>query len=418
MARVIFLVDFDSYFASIEQQCNPLLRGRPIGVSRKPYDYTVVAAASREAKRFGVKSGMSSWEAKRLCPDIELVAGDPAKYTYATTRALRLFKRYTPLIEPFSIDEAFLDVTDAVRFGYEGDALALAKRLKRELRRALGPVVSCSIGIAPSKVLAKLCVEWHKPNGITMITPEEVPAVLARTPATEVAGIATGIGRRLSSLGVRTLAELGACPIERLKHAFGVIGYALQAMGQGRDPTPVNPHLRFDPPKSFSHSRVLPRDFGERSWRRVQPVLSFLCYKAARRMRAEGYAGTVVSLYAREAVPGDEEARRVAKQYTLALPTVDERVILSTCRHIAELAGGINWEIGLIGMAVSGLKKQAGLTLPLFEVDRRRERLLHTMDRINDTYEEFTVTDGLRRWVKEAVNWEASSLGRHRVFEF
>jgi DNA polymerase-4 len=418
MARTIFLIDFDSYFASIEQQCNPLLRGRPIGVSRKPYDYTVVAAASREAKRFGVKSGMSSWEAKRLCPQIELVAGDPAKYTYATSRALRLCKQYTPDIEPFSIDEAFLDVTSAVQHRYGRDPVALAKALKRDLRRALGPYVTCSIGIAPSKVLSKLCVEWQKPDGITVITPEEVPGVLARTKVTEVCGIAEGIGRRLGYLGVRTMAELGACPIERLTHEFGVIGAALQTLGQGRDPAPVNPNLRFAPPKSYSHSRVITREFGERSWRRVQPVLSFLCYKAARRMRAEGYAGRVVYLYTREAVQGDMPARQVAKQFTLAVPTIDERVILRTCGQIAALAGGINWEIGLIGMAVSGLRKQAGMTLPLFEADRKRDRLLRAMDKINDTYEEFTVTDGLRRWVKEAVNWEASSLGRHREIEF
>ena len=394
MSRFIFHLDFDSYFASVEQQCNPFLRNRPIGVSRKPQDVTVVAAASKEAKLWGVRSGMPSWEARRLCPQIELVAGDPAKYLYATDRALALLKRYTPLIEPYSIDEAFLDLTDAVRFRFNGDTQALARQIKGEL----GRWITCSIGIAPSKVLAKLCCEQHKPDGIAQITPEQVPQVLERTRATEIAGIAQGLGRRLYRLGIITLAELGRSSIEKLKREFGVVGYALHAIGQGRDPAPLNPHLRFEPPKSFSHSRVISYEFGARSWGRVQPILYFLCYKIARRLRAQGYAGRVVRLLACEAVGVDDgEAQAVHKQYTLVLPTADERVILNTCGRIARLAGGIAWPIRVIGVAVEGLVRREALPLSLFEYDRRRARLLGALDRLNDEWGEFTVADGDRK---------------------
>ena len=378
-----------------------------------------MAAASKEAKLWGVRSGMASWEARRLCPQIELVAGDPAKYLYATGRALALLKRYTPLIEPYSIDEAFLDLTDAVRFGFNGDAPALARQIKGELRRELGRWITCSIGIAPSKLLAKLCCERHKPDGVAQITPEQLPQVLERTRATEIAGIARGLGRRLYRLGIITLAELGRTPIEKLKREFGVIGYALQAIGQGRDPTPLNPNLRFAPPKSFSHSRVISYEFGARSWGRVQPILYFLCYKIARRMRTQGYAGRVVRLFAREAVgPDDEEAQSVHKQYALARPTDDERVILKTCRRIARLAGGIAWPIRVIGVAVEGLVRQEALPLSLFADDRRRARLLGALDRLNDEWGEFTVADGLLLYVKEAVSWEATGLGRQREIRF
>jgi len=167
--RIIFHLDFDSYFASVEQQANPFLRNRPIVVSGRADIQTVVAAASREAKRWGIRSGMATFEARRLCPQVEFVPGDPAKYLYITSRFLEILRRYTYLVEVFSIDEASMDVTSVhPRFG---GPLALAKRIKREIRRAFGPYITCSIGIARNKLLAKLTSPTGSPGSAMSRSP-------------------------------------------------------------------------------------------------------------------------------------------------------------------------------------------------------------------------------------------------------
>lgn len=382
---LILHLDMDSYFASVEQQANPHLRGKPIVVSGRPDIHSVVAAASREAKRYGIRSGMTTWEAAKLCPQVVFVPGDPDKYETVTRRFVEILIRYTPMVEVYSIDEVFLDVTqEAPR---HGGPLALARRIQDEFRRELGEWITCSVGIAPNKVLAKLAVEKAKPGGVAWIVPEEVPAVLAETPVGAVAGIGPRIARRLELMGIRTLADLGQYPVARLKHAFGVYGTVLSLWGKGLDPTPLLPYWQEEEVKSIGHSHAIPRALRHPDGARS--VLLYLCDRTARRLRAKGFVGRVVHFGLR-----DGEMRYRGAQRALGVPTDDEDRIFHAALDLIAGHGGFPEETTLVGVRVSDLQPKAGTPRPLFAGEVRRERLAQAVDRIRDRYGEGAVSWG------------------------
>jgi len=320
--RVIAHVDMNAYFASVEQQANRYLRGRPVAVVRKPQRASVISAPSYEAKRFGIKTGMPTWEAVRLCPHLRIILEDPDKYRWVSARLFSTLKTFSPLLEVFSIDEAWLDLTQATAAA-NGNPVCVATEIKRRLREVLGPFIRCSIGIAPSKALAKIASNFDKPNGLTWIKPQEVQGWLERLEVDKACGINTRLKQRLSKLGVHTLAELGRCPPWKLRREFGILGHHLHLLGQGKDAAPLNPGVLEAPPKSFGHSRVLRYPYPD--FAQAKDVLALLCYKVARRMRAKGFAGRVVHFHA--AAPRE---KGVGKQRALPLATADEQDIHTT----------------------------------------------------------------------------------------
>jgi len=209
--RTIFHIDMDSYFATCEQQANPFLRGKPIAVSGHPSRRTVVAAASVEAKRFGVKSAMSIQEAKRLCPNLYFVLGDPEKYVHLTKKIINIFLSYTNLVEVVSIDEAFMDATDIQK--RHGGAIKIAKEIKKRLKQEIGDWMQCSIGIAPNKTIAKLCSGLKKPNGLVVITEKEIPFLLKKIELTDLWGIGTKTKQRLALMNIHTTTDLQKTPL-------------------------------------------------------------------------------------------------------------------------------------------------------------------------------------------------------------
>lgn len=279
-------IDMNSYFASVEQQANPLLRGKPIAVSGRPHIHSVVAAASIEAKKFGVKSGMNTWEAKKLCPNLIFIPGDPAKYLATTGKLLKIFKNYSPAIEIFSIDEVFLELDPAA------DAISTALEIKRRIREEIGEKVTCSIGIAANKFLAKLASERKKPDGLTVITPENLDEILLSSKLTDFCGIGRQIVKRLASMGIYTVAQLRQVPEDFLVAAFGVRGHDLHNMAYGIDESPVVPDWQAPEAKSFSHSLTLPKETDDRNY--IEAVLLYLAEKIARRMRKDLFAGRVI----------------------------------------------------------------------------------------------------------------------------
>jgi len=379
VGTLIMHIDMDSYFASVEQQANPSLRGKPIVVSGRPDIHSVVAAASKEAKRYGISSGMTTWEAKKLCPDVIFVPGDPDKYETMTRRFLSILIRYTPMVEVYSIDEVFMDVTqEAARWG---GPLTLARRIQAEFRRELGEWITCSIGIAPNKMLAKLAVEEAKPAGVRWLRPEEVPQVLERTPVESVCGIGPRIARRLHHMGIWTLADFGRFPERYLRKAFGVYGTTLYLWGRGLDPTPLIPYWREEEVKSVGHSHAVPREL--RHPEGARKVLLHLCVKTARRLRSRGVAGRVIHAFFRDA-----GMRYRGAQRALSTLTFDEERIYRAAMEIIERLGGFPEETTLVGVRVAGLEHLRATPRPLFPKDARRERLLHALDRIRDRFGE------------------------------
>ena len=212
-------IDMNSYFASVEQQANPHLRGRPLGVCAYLHKNGCVIAASIEAKKLGVKVGMSMGEARAKCPEMAFVQNDPPKYRAVTSRVFSILHELTDKVEHYSIDEAFLDLTGWYRDEAEA-AWALA-RAKLRIRREVGEWLGCSVGIAPNKFLAKLASDLEKPNGLVVLNERNLDETLAGLELEDAWGIGKRIRRRLNRLGIFTLLDLKRHPVGNLMRAFG-----------------------------------------------------------------------------------------------------------------------------------------------------------------------------------------------------
>jgi DNA polymerase-4 len=371
-------VDMDAFFASVEQQTLPFLRGKPIGVCGDPDGRTVIAAASYEAKRRGVKTAMTLPEAKRLCPEIILVSGDPAKYVDTSTRILAFYTTFTDLVEVFSIDEAFLDVTNTAHLF--GGPETIARKIKEHLKETFG--LTCSVGIAPNKLLAKLSGEMHKPDGLTVVRQSEVAALLENLPVEELCGIGTKTAARLNSMGIKTCGELGRYPEKSLVAVFGINGTHFKHMGQGISDSPVMPYHHEPPTKSMGHSMTLDRD--TRDMAVIQRHLLQLSEQVGRRLRKDSYAGRTVSLVLRYS-----DFSTFIKQHSLRTYIDDgHRIYQAGLKLFGELYKPPRL-IRLLGISVSNLVRELKQSA-MFE-NQRTGSLFESIDSINDKFGEFSV---------------------------
>ncbi len=386
--RVICLLDYDSYFARCMQQAYPPLRGKPVGI-RGPAKGTAIIAASTEAKQRGVTVGMHINEALRWCPSLVAVRADMDMYGEVCTRSLRVLTRYTDLVEPFSIDEAYLDVTDLAR-DY-GDPHMLAQQIKHDLRAALGAHITCSIGIAPNKMLAKLVSSFHKPDGITHVTPAEIPALLRRIALTDICGIGARVERRLRRLGIYTVEQLGRVPRALLVREFGVLGHVYWLWGQGIDLAPVRPYHEQPAEKSMGHGLTLPAAVGSR--REFDGVLLRLCERIGRRLRRGAFLGRVVHLYV--GYDGDlGGGALLGFGGRRALPQHSDNSLEIFQAALALMPGpGLQQPVRRVNVCVSDLRRHA-LQLSLVEDRVKQRNLQQAMDAVNDRFGEFTVMRG------------------------
>lgn len=387
MNRCIIHLDMDSYFASVEQQAQPSLRNKPIGVTGKPTERSIVTAFSREAKRYPVKTAMPVWEAQRHCPELILVSGHPERYVETSKRFLEILKEYTAMIEVYSIDEVFMDVSqEAPR---RGGAEAMARDIQRRFRETLGPCITATLGIASAgRSFAKLVAKRNKPNGIGLLRDDEMPQLLKTTPVGEVCGIGPRIERRLQQIGLYTLADLGATSESLLRKEFGVYGVFLHQLGLGRDSTPVTPYTEIPPPKSVGHSKTLPPEMRDASLARL--VLRELADKVAGRLRRLGYVCRTVHCGFRTGVVGPG----YAKQTTLALPSDDGETIYRACLSILDAIPARPAEMALVAVTATQLLERDSLPDLLFEEDRRRARLNGAVDTIRHRYGERSIRLG------------------------
>jgi len=238
MIRRILHVDMDAFYASVEQRDDPSLRGKPVAVGGQPHQRGVVAAASYEARAFGVYSAMSMAKAIRLCPHLVIVPPDFARYKQASTQIFTLYREVTPLVEPLSLDEAYLDVTENTW----GEPLAteVAKRLKKGIRESTQ--LTASAGVAPNKFLAKIASGWKKPDGLTVISPERVEPFLQQLPVDALWGVGPVTAKKLRAHGIERLVDICTADKEMLKSAVGSLAEWLQRLAHGEDDRPVEPH--------------------------------------------------------------------------------------------------------------------------------------------------------------------------------
>ncbi|RII27656.1 MAG: DNA polymerase IV [Geobacter sp.] len=377
--RLILHVDMNAFFASVEQQSNPELRGKPIAVIGR--GRTVVTTASYEARAFGVKTGMNTWQAKQACPHVIFVIGDNRKYTHTSTQIMQMMRDYTPLVEVFSIDEAWLDVTHSLALF--GSAERIAYLLKARIRQRFG--ITCSIGIAPNKLLAKLASEMKKPDGLTIIRPDDVPRVLETLPVGDLCGIGRKVEQHLFLMGIRTCGELGRYPVERLTRKFGIVGERLQQMGKGVDDSPVMPVEDEEEVKSVGHSMTLERDISLHN--DICKYLLQLSEMVGRRARRYGVAGKTVHLTVRYADFSTIGRQQTRKGYT----NQSEEIFREAVSILDSLE--ISQPVRLLGVRITNLSYQSE-QLPLFEDERRKVLATSAMDEVNDRFGNFTVTYG------------------------
>jgi DNA polymerase IV len=235
--RKIIHVDMDAFYASVEQRDDPLLRGKPVIVAWKG-NRSVVCAASYEARAFGVRSAMPAVRAERLCPTATFVAPDFTRYRAVSKSVREIFKHHTDLIEPLSLDEAYLDVTTN-KTGLP-TATLVARTIREQIRQELK--LTASAGVAPNKFLAKLASDWRKPDGLFVIQPDEVEAFLLPLPAARLPGVGKVNEEKLAKLGVKTVRELRNLDLSRLEREFGRYGLRLHELARGIDENAVIPH--------------------------------------------------------------------------------------------------------------------------------------------------------------------------------
>jgi DNA polymerase IV len=251
--RRILHVDMDAFYASVEQRDDPSLKGKPVAVGGSPAGRGVVAAASYEARVYGVRSAIPMARAVRLCPHLIIVRPDFSKYKAASQKVFEIFRSVTPLVEPLSLDEAYLDVTENAW----GETLgrSVAERLKREIRAATG--LTASAGVAPNKFLAKIASAWKKPDGLTVIAPQRVERFLQTLPVDALWGVGPVTAARLRERGIERLVDVRTAGDDLLRDAVGSGADWLRRLADGIDDRPVEPHSE---PKSCGSENTFASD--------------------------------------------------------------------------------------------------------------------------------------------------------------
>ena len=342
---------------------------------------SIILTASYEARAFGVKTGMTRFEALHRCPQLILVPTNNRLYTHVSTEIMALFEDYTPLVETFSIDEAFLDIGGSLKLF--GGAERIAYLIKSRIKTRFG--LTCSIGIAPNKLLAKLASEQNKPDGLTIFRPEEITCLLEKMPIQELCGIGRRLGQQLQGIGIFTCGQLSRFPLTVLRKKYGVVGDKLHAMACGIDLSPVVPAEESAPIKSVGHSRTLRDDLEDR-----QAICAFLLQLAemvGRRARRYRVSGRVVTLTLRYADFTTFSRQQVQADYL----DDSEEIYRASVQILDRLA--IDQPVRLLGVRLSSLRFKTA-QLPLFPQERRQYLLTEARDCANDRYGDFTVMFG------------------------
>ena len=376
--RIILHIDMDAFFISVEQRDCPSLKGKPAAVCGS-LSRGVVTSATYEARAYGIRAGMPVQESKKRCPQLILVEGTYSKYTETSARIFSLLSKYSPLLEEASIDEAYLDITRSQLLFKS--SLHIAQLIKADIRDK--EQLTCSVGVAPNKLLAKLGSRLKKPDGLVIIQKEDVEKALRDLPVGKLHGIGPKLETELNSAGVFTCSQLAKYPVPILTKRFGVIGERLHEMGLGLDDSPVVPSQEEEDPKSISHSVTLEEDTSDVET--LKRVLLELSERVSKRMRSGSFYCRRVVLTVRYS-----DFYTFSKQKTLSQGINSGNEIF---RQICEIFQSISHakRIRLLGVGATLLKKERG-QLNLFEKREKNDNLLKAMDQVNERFGDWTLT--------------------------
>lgn len=372
--RIVLLADMNAFYASVEQALDPTLRKQPVIVCGDPERrHGIVLAASYEAKALGVKTGMPVSRAKELCPSAQLVRPRMSTYVQVSVRIIDILKQYSPQVEPFSIDEAFIEMTGCEALF--GDGITAARKIRHRIHSETG--IHCSIGIGPNKLLAKMAAGLKKPRGLTLLTQKDVPRRLWPLPVIELFGVGSRMELHFHRMGIRTIGDLARTDPDLLHHRFGVIGRVLHQSAHGIDNSPVDP-FSLDGSKSIGHQFTLPRDYTEEGELRL--VLRELAEEVAGRARKAGYTGRTLSLTLK-----GSDFRSVHRSLTMPDPSNLGRPLFRTAMELFHR----HWAgqpIRLVGITLGNLLPDRGIQLTLFEDREKEQKLAEAVDGIREKF--------------------------------
>jgi DNA polymerase-4 len=414
-SQIIAHIDFNSYFASCEQQDRPEWRDKPLGVCE--HLGGIIIAASVEAKRWGIKTGTPVWEARKLYPKIILTPTTPDRYRHYTGKFLKVLGDYTDDIDKYSIDEAFVYITEAcnikVRQGVTGwkwidpfeEGRRMALEIKRRITAEVGDYLRVSIGVGWNKFVAKIASDMQKPDGLVVVRPSDKPMLYEKLQLTDLPGIAKRQERNLNALGIKTVADLRDYPEMNLVTHFGIMGYHLHRMGQLEGSWKET--FDDDPIKSMGHMYTLPMQYRNKPV--LKPVLYKLSEMVAARLRANDLMGDHIHAHVHDA-----DYNCYGQGRKLGYSVMDGRDIYLEAARIVDKQLPAGSPVKLIGVTVSGLTELVHQQ-SLFPPVEKRRRIAGALDIINEKYDDFTITRVPAFLARDIIR---DSVGFGRMKEF
>lgn len=382
-AQIILHIDFDSFFASCEQQYKKELRKKPIGVTAAN-SRTCIIASSREAKKLGIKTGSRSFEALKVCPSLILVPADFNKYFEVSKKFLNICKDYSPFTELFSIDEVFMDVSKTADLF--DSPFKIVEIIKKRIEEEIGEYITASFGISYNKLLAKLASGMDKPNGLFEIKPEDVLTVYKKAQLTDICGIGERIKRRLNEIGIFNLIQLRNCSLQSLIREFGdVEGNFLKNIGLAIDESEIIPYTEPQEVKSVGRSYCLPKN--EYDKRIVSQNLYELCEEIGIKLRRLNKKGRTIGI----GLNGDKfiHFRKTFKEYIDSGSEI-YNLALSFFKNDFKTQKYVRQ----IHVRVSNLEDKNNISLSLFDSSKKSEKITSVIDKINDKFGDHTIRNG------------------------
>ena len=380
MARHILHVDQNCFYAAVEMQRHPELRDSPLAVCGSQEErHGIVLTANYIAKPFGIKTGMAIWQARQRCPNLVILPPDMDEYIRFSRMAREIYEDYTDQIEPFGLDESWLDVTGSV--GLFGDSMAIAREISDRIKFELG--ITASIGVANNKITAKLGSDYKKPEAITRIEADNYKELAYPLPVEDLLYVGPATSRKLRSIGISTIGRLAECPVDVLVRRLGKMGAVLHTFANGQDTSPVQRSDHIPNIKSVGNSATTPRDL--QSEEDVKLMLYLLAESVCARMRELASRCTVVEIYVR-----DTELNSICRQRKLCAPSCSSQELTEVGLDL--FRRNYRWDrpVRSIGIRGAGLVEAEGtVQLSLYAEDQRRdkwERIDAAVDHLRQRY--------------------------------
>ena len=380
MARHILHVDQNCFYASVEMQRHPELRDKPLAVCGSQEErHGIVLTANYLAKPYGVKTGMAIWQARQRCPNLVILPPDMDEYIRFSRMARDIYEDYTDQIEPFGLDESWLDVTGSV--GLFGDPMSIAREISGRIKFELG--ITASIGVADNKITAKLGSDYKKPDAITRIEADNYKEIAYPLPVEDLLYVGPATSRKLRAIGIRTIGRLAECPVDVLVRRLGKMGAVLHTFANGRDVSPVQRSDHIPNIKSVGNSATTPRDLETEA--DVKLMLYLLAESVCARMRELVSRCTVVEIYVR-----DTQLNSIVRQRKLQAPSCSSQELAETGLDI--FRRNYRWDrpVRSIGLRGAGLVEAQGtVQLSLYTEDQKRdkwERIDTAVDHLRQRY--------------------------------